>query len=67
MNTTTVNLNNLTDTEIENLKIEARNNMAKANAAGDALTASEFYKNFAHLSSYLRNRQLAQAFGKWDK
>jgi len=67
MNTTAINLNNLTDAEIENLKAEAQENMSKSHKAGDPLTASKFYSNFAHLSSYLRNRQMAQAFGKWNK
>jgi hypothetical protein len=65
MTTTTLNLDNLTDAEIEKLKTEAREEMAKAYSAGGVLLATEYYKKFCHLSDYLRNRQLAKAFGKW--
>jgi len=62
--TTTVNLHHLTDAEIEELKKEAQENMAKAYKAGGVMLAVDYWNKFSQLSDYLRNRQLAKAFGK---
>jgi len=63
-NPTTVNLHHLTDAEIEKLRNEAKENMAKAYKAGGVMLAVDYWNKLVQLDNYLKARKVAKTYGK---